>query len=289
VLPRFWPRPAVFKSNQAPGAGVMVAAARAAGAPCIVRAGYLPSNIAAWTHGPASPQARRLAREERRAFAAADLAVVTTREMAGQLARNYGVDPGRVRVVPNYVDTELFRPDPAAEPEPGRVVSVGRLHPEKNLAALVEAAAGLPVVLELIGSGPQARELAGLARRLGVELELPGPVPHAKLPARLARAQVFAFPSTGEHHPKSLLEAMSAGKAVVACRVPGVRELVDHGRTGWLTGTGPAELRQGLEAVLGQAGLRAGLGRRAREFCLERFALARVVDQELAVLAEAAA
>jgi glycosyltransferase involved in cell wall biosynthesis len=144
-------------------------------------------------------------------------------------------------------------------------------------------------VLELIGSGPQARELAGLARRLGVELELPGPVPHAKLPARLARAQVFAFPSTGEHHPKSLLEAMSAGKAVVACRVPGVRELVDHGRTGWLTGTGPAELRQGLEAVLGQAGLRAGLGRRAREFCLERFALARVVDQELAVLAEAAA
>jgi glycosyltransferase involved in cell wall biosynthesis len=287
LLPRAWPRPAVFKSNQVQGAEVMLSAAKAARAASVARAGYLPSNIAAWAQGEASPRARGLRRLERRVFRSADRAVLSTPWMAEIARRRYGVPAERVRVIPNYVDTELFRPGEAA-PREDRVVYVGRLHREKNLAALVEAAARLELELELIGEGPERGRLEELARRLGVRAGFTGALPNHEIPARLARAAVFAFPSLGEHHPKGLIEAMSAGKAVVACRVAGVRELVEHRVTGWLTGTSAGELAEGLAAVLGDGPLRERLGDSARRHCLENYSLERVAGLELELYRELA-
>ncbi len=284
-------RPGVVKTNQMQGADTALKAARRAGHAFLARCGYLPSNIALWRHGPGAPQAAEFLRLEREVFRAADLVAVTTPAMAATVAERYGVDAGRVRVVPNFVDTELFRPQegpqtPAREDD--LLLYVGRLHQEKNLLALIEALKGLPYRLQLAGDGPHQAELERAARDFGARAEFLGRVDNAELPRLLARAGAFVLPSKGEHHPKALLEAMSAGVAVLGTAVPGIAELIDHGRTGWLCPPEAAGIRAGLEALMPDAGLRSGLGRAARRFVLENFAFQRVLDLELALLAELA-
>lgn len=284
-LPRFWPGPAIFKSNQVKGAEIMLAAARAAGARSITRAGYLPSNIEAWAHGADSAQAKAMRALEERVFRGADRVVVTTREMADTVLGRYRVENSKLRVIPNYVDTDLFKPA-RIKPDPPRLVFVGRLHREKNLDSLFSALKGLDLELMLIGEGELKAHLEERAQNEKLKVRFLGARPNSELPDHINKATAFVFPSLGEHHPKSLIEAMSCGAAVIACQVPGVRELIDHGRTGWLCGTSPLELRQAIETVLSQEELRSRLGEAARNYCLDHFALDKVANLELDLLRE---
>jgi len=287
-LPRFWPGPAIFKSNQVNGAEVMLSAARHTGAKTITRAGFLPSNIAAWASGFDSPEAKHFRALEKKVFTGADRAVVTTQAMAKTLEDHYQVDPAKLKVIPNYVDTDLFKPDSAPRTT-DRLCYVGRLHQEKNLDALLDAIKGLPVNLTLIGEGPLRKHLEERARSENLPITFLGRVVNSDIPRHLSAAGAFVFPSLGEHHPKSLIEAMSNGAPVLACQVPGVSDLVKHGKTGWLCGTSSLELRRAIETLLSDAALRDSLGREARNYCLEHFALKRVVSLELDLLKELAA
>jgi glycosyltransferase involved in cell wall biosynthesis len=62
--------------------------------------------------------------------------------------------------------------------------------------------------------------------------------------------------------------------------------LIRHGETGWLCGTDPASIRAAIQELLGRPELRAQLGSNARQFVVEKFALERIVEFELAVLRE---
>jgi glycosyltransferase involved in cell wall biosynthesis len=285
LLPRFWPKPAIFKSNQVKGAEIMLAAARAAGARSIARAGYLPSNIEAWAHGSDSAPARAMRALEENVFQGADRVVVTTRDMADTVSSRYGVVGSKLRIIPNYVDTDLFKPAPSRSGSK-RLVFVGRLHPEKNLESLFSALKGLDLELELIGEGDLRPLLEERAQSENLDVRFLGPKPNRELPQHINGATAFIFPSLGEHHPKSLIEAMSCGAAVIACDVPGVRDLIEHGHTGWLCGTSPQELRQAMVTVLADQELRNRLGKAAHEYCLDHFALNRVVSLELDLLRE---
>ncbi|MFZ5584428.1 MAG: glycosyltransferase family 4 protein [Thermodesulfobacteriota bacterium] len=278
--------PAVVKSNQMQGALTALRAARSAGFPFIARCGYLPSNIALWLNGEDHPDTQYWYRYEAQVFSGADRVAVTTPAMASTVVNRYGIDPGRVRVVPNCVDTVRFRPDGPEERSPGLVLYVGRLHREKNLANLVLAMEGLAAELVLAGEGPQRAELEALAGRRGLAVRFLGQVANAELPGLMRRAAVFVLPSLGEHHPKALIEAMACGAAVVGSDAYGIRELIDHGHNGLLAAGDPASLHAALAAALGDADLRARLGAAARAYVCERFAFDRVLSLELDLIAE---
>ena len=91
---------------------------------------------------------------------------------------------------------------------------------------------------------------------------------------------MYLHPSLYEGHPKTLIEAMACGAAVLATDVSGIRQVVRHGQTGWLTATDAAALREGIVTLLGDAALRERLGRQARRFVLEHYALDRIVARE---------
>ena len=280
--------PAVVKSNQMQGAEVALQAARSAGYPFIARCGYLPSNIAVWRAGADSPEAQAWFRYEARVFSKADRVAVTTPAMASTVKHRYGVDPARVRVVPNFVDTECFSPAGPETRRPDRVLYVGRLHPEKNLRALLLALEGLPAELHLVGEGPQRAELEALAAERKLAVCFLGQVANADLPGLIRQATVFVLPSLGEHHPKSLIEAMACGAAVVGCDAPGIRELIDPGRTGLLCGLDAADLHAALAQALADPALRHSLGAAARQFTTQHFAFDHVLSLELDLLAELA-
>lgn len=153
-----------------------------------------------------------------------------------------------VRVVPSGVAI----PEHVGEPdEPPHVLFVGRLSPEKGVQELVQAAEGLP--LRIVGAGP-----------LRVRSE--GFVPPAELGPWYERAAVVAAPSRREGYGVVVREAMAWGRPVVASSVGGLVDAVEDGVTGLLVPPGnvPA-LRDALQRLLRDGGLRARLGSAARE------------------------
>lgn len=128
---------------------------------------------------------------------------------------------GKTEVVSSGVDLERFAPTPAPE-GPTRFLCVGSLTERKNVVRLADAFARLDDgTLAFVGDGPLRGQLEGRDR-----VSVHGRVVHAEIPALLAQSHVLAQPSLLEPLGQSLLEAMAAGRPVVATRIGGPPEFV---------------------------------------------------------------
>jgi len=289
LYPFSWRGSVVLKSNQLWGADVALRVARRCGKKFIARCGYLPSDFVARENGPDSSEAQRARVLERRVFSAADHVVVTTQSMRRVLLTDYSIAPERVTVIPNYVETELFRPAKNGSLRSKRICFVGRLEEQKNPLALLEAVKGLDVELSIIGNGSLGERLREEARRENLAVNFLGNVPHRELSEIFNRSALFVLPSLYEGHPKTLLEAMACGLPVVGTDVSGIREIICHRENGYLCGTSPMEIRAAIQELLADRDMSARLGRSAREFVVQHFALERVARMELEVLQRVAA
>ncbi len=269
----------VFKSNQTNGAEIALSAARLHHRPLVARSGYMWSEFVA---GGAEPQYRldQVQAIERSVFAQAEAIVVTTSAMRETIVGQYQVPAAKVSVIPNYVCTDIFQPQPKRH-EDGLICFAGRLDEQKNPLVLIDALEGLAARLLVIGQGPLQDTIEKRAQAKGVSVEFAGQVEHKMLPHYLNRASVFVLPSRFEGHPKTLLEAMSCGLPVIGTDVPGIREVIKHGETGYLCARGAQSIRQATQALLGDRGLRQRLGESARRYVLENLSLDRIVQIEL--------
>ena len=279
----------VFKTNQTSVGHVALLAKFIYRKPLIARCGFMASEFAVREFGADSSRAKIIIGLEKILFRFADYIVVTTEQMRQYISKFHNLPLQRVRVIPNYVDTERFKPLPEARKR-NSICFIGRLEQQKNLVALLEASKGLThVELSLIGDGSLRTELLRLAQTYRLPVNFLGSLPYFSLPKHLNRAEIFVLPSLYEGHPKVLLEAMSCGRPVIGTDVPGIRELIRHRETGFLCGTSPADIRAAIQAVLSDMDLRMRIGRQAREFVLENFTLERTVEMEIALLDELAA
>jgi glycosyltransferase involved in cell wall biosynthesis len=153
-----------------------------------------------------------------------------------------------------------------------RIVFLGQLVERKGLDVLIEAFAriGRPAELLLAGGNWNAagypEQLRTLAHELGVADRIYFENHRQDVGAVLSTADIFVLPSRSDARPRSIIEAMSLGKPVVASEVGGIPSLVLHERTGLLV---PAEDAGALAAALGRLvesqDLRARLGAAGRE------------------------
>jgi glycosyltransferase involved in cell wall biosynthesis len=150
-------------------------------------------------------------------------------------------------VIPNGVDTDMFRPAGPGEEAadlpgtPGfRVLTVGRLVQHKGFEQLIDAVSMLPAPAHLLIAGEgelgPALEARARASRARDRISLLGRVPHDDLPGLYRACDVFALPSVSRLEAFGIvaLEAMASGLPVVASDMPGVRELVTDGLEGHL-------------------------------------------------------
>ena len=199
----------------------------------------------------------------------------------------------KIRVVYNGIDTAQSAPppDPALRERLGISPNAPILEVVANLieykghrffleaCRLVHAARPDARVL-LIGEGPCRRELERRTAEIGLEgmVHLLGS--RGDVPALLALADLLVLPSLQEGFPNAVLEAMAAGKPVVASRVGGVSEAVIHGSTGLLVPPGdPAALAGAILELLDDPARAAAMGRAGRERTAERFGMARMVEE----------
>ena len=198
-----------------------------------------------------------------------------------------GVRAEKVRVMPNGIDADVFRPDVHGEPirarhglEGKRVVGfVGWFRPWHGLEMLIELVADpalqeTPIHLVLVGDGPAAPDLKRLAAERGVasRVTFAGAVGRDEIPAYIAAMDVALQPSAPRYAcPMKIIEYMGMGRCIVAADQPNIRELIEDGRTGYLFPAGSYEgLRSVLAGVLGDPDRRARVGANAREEIFRR-------------------
>ncbi len=196
-----------------------------------------------------------------------------------------GIGASRIALIPNGIDLQRFSPRPADAglrrslgiPEGRCVVAmIASLTPEKGHASALEALARLivrraDVHLLCVGDGPLRADLAGQAARLGIGEHVTLAGARDDVPSILTSVvDVFLLNSTIEGLPMALLEAMAAGRAVVATDVGDVGRVVVDGRSGILIGPG-APLHAILERLVADPGERERLGRAARRRVGERY------------------
>jgi len=217
----------------------------------------------------------------------ADAVIVTTKELSLYVTKF--VPQSKVVLIPNGVDTALFRPRGS---QPDRlekvVVYVGRLAPQKNLFMLIDAVGLIKqprVKLILVGEGELRNELGKHAIKRGITFEFMGTIPHEELPGVLDNADLFALPSVIEGHPKVLLEAMSCGLPCVGTNVQGTRDLIRDGETGLLCQLTAHDLADKIAQVLSNRELADRLGRKARAFMKENFDLDVLLAREIEAMA----
>lgn len=214
------------------------------------------------------------------------LALVSSRADQKYLIKNYCLPPSRIKIVPNYVDTDLFRPLPGQKKFIKRIIYIGRLHPQKNLSRLIRALQNTGLALDIIGQGPLRAHLQKLARRLKVTVKMIGPVPHQELPFFLNQYRIFVLPSLYEGSPKSLLEAMACGLACVSTTLPNTQEIINDHQNGILTTPDVAALRQTIKGLVQNSQQQKELGQAARRYILQKHALTKLAKRELKIYAQ---
>lgn len=272
----------LFKTNQINGADMALMAAWIWNKPLIARCGYMWSFNMTKEHGDVSVEAQTAWDIETKVFSLADKVVVTTPELASDIAQRIPDVTKRINVIPNYVETERFTPLKNSQCTYD-VIYVGRISREKNLKALFEAIRSLSVRSLIIGDGELR---AGFQRQYissKDKITFLGNVPNRDLPLYLNQARLFILPSLYEGHPKTLLEAMACGMPVIGANSPGIREIITHGENGWLCETDEESIKNAISHLLANPELCKKLGENARKYALDTSSLDRIIKMEIDV------
>ncbi|MFI9758973.1 glycogen synthase [Streptomyces sp. NPDC051963] len=230
---------------------------------------------------------------ERTAIEAADAVIAVSGAMREDILGCYPtLDPAKVHVVHNGIDTTLYRPDHGTEAltrigvDPGRpyVLFVGRITRQKGVPQLLRAVRDIDPSAQVVlcAGAPDTPEIDREFRDLFQELSsvregvhwIPQMLPRADVIQLLTHAAVFVCPSVYEPLGIVNLEAMACGTPVVASRVGGIPEVVEHGATGLLVDTErnfEANLALALDSVLADPEKAERMGEAGRERAVGEF------------------
>jgi glycosyltransferase involved in cell wall biosynthesis len=211
-----------------------------------------------------------------------DSHVAVSRHVAAQLRRRFGPAPDKLTVIHNGVatggegnhDVAAVRREFAAAESP-IILAPARLHEQKGLTWLLQAAAQIPDATVIIaGEGPLRGALEAESRALGISGRVHFPGYRSDIPALMAASTVVVLPSVNEGLPIVVLEAMEASRPVVATAIGGTDEAVQHGETGFLVPARDALALSGaLQTVIRDPSLALQMGAAGRRRVREHFAL----------------
>lgn len=254
---------------------------------------------------------------EKTALEGADAVIGVSEQMRRDVLRCYpSIDPDRVVVVHNGIDTDAYRPAGGTgalsargiDPSYPIVVFIGRITRQKGIIHLLRAAERIPAAAQIVlcAAAPDTQEIAREFRALTDELEagrgnvfwLDEMLPRPEIIEILSAATVFVCPSVYEPFGLVNVEAMACETAVVASRTGGIPEIVVEGETGFLVPLGATdpitgepddpemfalELANRVTRLLDEPELARRMGEAGRQRAIDHFSWGAAADKTVAV------
>ncbi len=214
-------------------------------------------------------------------YGTADHICVATCADKDFVIKTFGQKENKISIHPNWIDTQFFAPH-NIEQKKEHILFIGRLSQQKNLPILIDALKGTDFTLDIIGKGELKEELADQAKRNNVKVNFLGSIPNDQLPDFYNSYPVFVLPSYYEGNPKTLLEAMSCGAAVIGTDVSGISSVINHEQSGLLSAPNSNSLRAAIERLMIDDNLRKRLGDNARKQIINNQTLDKLVSKEIA-------
>jgi starch synthase len=258
---------------------------------------------------------------ERTAYEGAAAVIAVSEGMRRDVLASYpDIDPGKVKVVHNGIDSELWQRDTSEaaravlathgiDPDRPSVVFLGRITRQKGLPYLLRSLREIPddTQIVLLAGAPDTPaiqdEVVALVDQLradrgGSVIWIAEMLPRDQVTAVLSHATVFVCPSIYEPLGIVNLEAMACGAAVVATATGGIPEVVVHGETGWLVpieqvtdGTGTpvdgdryvADFAAAMNEALSDPGRAERMGQAGRERAIRDFSWDTIAERTIEV------
>ena len=221
-----------------------------------------------------------------------------SQQVADSLWKRGLLSTGKVAVIPNGVDIPALsapadarwrvRVELGLRPTEFVWLAIGRLLPQKDYPSLLQAFHPLvdgAVRLLVAGRGPLLDELQRQARQLGIAAQVTFLGVRDDIAELLAASDGFVLSSAWEGMPNVVMEALAAGRPVVATRVGGVSELVEAGKSGFLVPPGdPAALSQAMRQLMRlPAEHRHQMGLTGRNHIAAHYSLEAMADRWIAL------
>ncbi len=259
---------------------------------------YVHGIIAAWLAGVPVKVAEEVGMPKHSAQAKAviravlrlaDYFIAINSPLVEMFSGQYGVPARKIRLIGSFI-TETELAPRHSEEGVFRMVSVSRLHPIKNIPAILRVMPALTarhpqVRFSIVGSGPQEEELKAMAQSLGLAGYVEFPGYHSDPYPFLLGADLYLQPSFSEGSSLSLLEAMYAGAPSMATQVGGAPDVIRDGENGWLID--PYDDNGIMEKIDRIVSLspeeRRNVGARGHDTVMENYTLEKYIGNLLAV------
>ena len=264
--------------------------------PLICRVSYILSKNIRISYADKPNFATLLEGQERKTWSKASHIIAATTELANHIVDQVPMSKDKLTVIPNYVDTQIFRPATTAKRYD--LIYVGRITSVKNLEALLTAVRRLDLTIAIIGSGTargdgtydsqETDRLQSIYGDLDGRIHWLGRIKNEDLSTYLNQAKLFVLCSFSEGHPRALLEAMACGMPIIGTNVPGIQNVLQHEITGYLCNTDADSIAEAIRAVFSQPDLMRKIGDNARKFAVENYSLPMLAQREYDLLVDVA-
>lgn len=233
----------------------------------------------------------------------ATLVVTVSKYSFKRIVQLYNVDKNKIRIVPNGVDINRFKPEKPSKSfkrnlgmKGGEscILFVGNLVPRKGLHLLIKSAKQIikenkNVKFVIVGEGPLRNSLIKYAKenKVSENFIFLGKVHDEVLPKLYNCSDIVVLPSLQEGLGITLLEAQAAAKPVVASKVGGTSDIVLNGETGFLVYPDIYEIAEAILKLLSDEDLRNLMGSNGRKLVCEKFSWKKCAEKMLNVYHEA--
>jgi len=197
------------------------------------------------------------------------------------IQNEFKVLPSKVNVRPNWIDSNTFTP--LSLSLCNRILFVGQLNIQKNLSLLLRSLETTTIGLDVVGEGELGEKLYKIAHELKVDAKFLESITNDKMPEVYNRYPIYVLCSKYEGNPKTILEAMSCGLAVIGTDVPGIRDIISDGENGLLVPEDSSALRKAIQNLFADESLRHKLGANARKTILKNNSMEHATSNEYAV------
>jgi len=233
---------------------------------------------------------------ERLSFSRADAICAVSSFVANTTRELLNLNDSKITVLPNPVDTDLFKPLAGIQEEQGMILFVGTVTEKKGIRQLIEAMPAIQKAvpaahLYIVGRDSFDKQTGksytdylkkNMAQDIFGSIQFVGPVPNKEVNDWVARAEVCVYPSHMEAQGIVVIEAMAAGKAVVASKLGPGPELINHGIDGLLCDPyNPVDIADKVTSLLTDPVLRQNLSLMARKKVEANFSIGVLIAKNL--------